>query len=81
MRLFRGFGRRLGPALAVLSTGILFGLAHAEPVQLAGLALFGVVLSVMAYRTGRLGPSMFAHAAFNGFTVVVIAFQGRVTIV
>jgi membrane protease YdiL (CAAX protease family) len=81
VRMFRGVGSRLGPVLAILSTGILFGLAHAEPVQLAGLALFGVVLSVMAYRTGRLGPSMFAHAAFNGFAVVVVAFQGRITIV
>jgi membrane protease YdiL (CAAX protease family) len=81
VRLFRGVGRRLGPSLAILSTGILFGLAHAEPVQLAGLALFGVVLSVMAYKTGRLGPCMFAHAAFNGFAVVVVASQGRITFI
>ncbi len=81
VRLFRGVGRRLGPALAIVSTGILFALAHAEPVQLAGLALFGVVLSVIAYRTGRLGACMFAHAAFNGFAVVVVAFQGRITFV
>ncbi len=81
VRLFRGAGSRLGPTLSVLSTGILFGLAHAEPVQLAGLALFGVVLSVMAYRTGRLGACMFAHAAFNGFAVVVVASQGRITFI
>ena len=55
--------------------------AHAEPVQLAGLALFGVVLSVMAFKTGRLGPCMFAHAAFNGFAVVVVASQGRITFI
>jgi membrane protease YdiL (CAAX protease family) len=81
VRLFRGVGRRLGPTLAIVSTGILFGLAHAEPVQLAGLALFGVVLSVMAYKTGRLGACMFAHAAFNGFAVVVVASQGRITFI
>lgn len=81
VRLFRGAGSRLGPTLAVVSTGILFGLAHAEPVQLAGLALFGIVLSVMAYRTGRLGACMFAHAAFNGFAVVVVATQGRISFI
>jgi uncharacterized protein len=81
VRLFRGAGNRLGPTLAILSTGILFGLAHAEPLQLAGLALFGVVLSIMAYRTGRLGACMFAHAAFNGFAVVVVASQGRISFV
>jgi membrane protease YdiL (CAAX protease family) len=78
VRLCRGAGRILGPLISVLATGILFGLAHAEPVELAGLALFGVVLSVMAYKTGRLGGSMFAHAAFNAFAVIAISTQGRI---
>jgi uncharacterized protein len=78
VRLFRGTGRRLGPVLSVVITGVLFGLAHAEPVQLAGLALFGIVLSILAYKTGRLGPGIFAHAAFNGFAVVAVALQGRI---
>ena len=81
VRLFRGFGRRLGPALAVLSTGILFGLAHAEPVQLAGLALFGVVLSVMAYRTGRLGSEHVRSRCIQRFRGRRDRLQGRVTIV
>lgn len=79
VRICRGAGR-IGPALATVVTGILFGLAHAEPVQLAGLALFGVVLSVMAYKTGRLGPCIFAHAGFNAFAVIAIALQGRIII-
>lgn len=78
VRLCRGAGRVLGPVIATIVTGVLFGLAHAEPVQLAGLALFGTVLSVIAYRTGRLGPCIFAHAAFNAFAVIAIALQGRV---
>jgi uncharacterized protein len=78
VRLFRGAGRIAGPALAMLSTGVLFGLAHAELVELAGLALFGVILCVMAYRTGRLGACIFAHAAFNGFAVISISTQGRI---
>jgi uncharacterized protein len=78
VRLCRGAGPALGPVIATVVTGILFGLAHAEPVQLAGLALFGIVLSVIAYKTGRLGTCIFAHAAFNGFAVIAIASQGRI---
>jgi uncharacterized protein len=78
VRLFRGAGRFVGPALAMLSTGILFGLAHAELVELAGLALFGVILCAIAYRTGRLGACIFAHAAFNCFAVISISTQGRI---
>lgn len=78
VRVSRGLGRVLGPATGIVVTGVLFGLAHAEPIELAGLALFGVVLCVLAYRTGRLGPGIFAHAAFNAFAVISIALQGRV---
>ncbi len=74
LRIFQGAGRVVGPALAVVSSGILFGLAHFEALQLLGLASFGVVLSVMAYRFRRLGPSIFAHATFNLLAVLSVAF-------
>jgi uncharacterized protein len=80
VRMCRGAGPVLGPVLATVVTGVLFGLAHAEPLQLAGLALFGIVLSVIAYRTGRLGTCIFAHAGFNAFAVIAIAMQGRIVL-
>ncbi len=64
-RALEGLGGVLGPVLAVLVTGLLFGLAHAESLQLLGLALFGVLLSALAFRTGRLGMSVLAHLSFN----------------
>jgi membrane protease YdiL (CAAX protease family) len=64
-RLFGTVGGWVGPALAIIITGILFGLAHAESLQLLGLATFGVILSFISYRTGRLGMNMIAHASFN----------------
>ena len=64
-RLFGTFGGWVGPALAIAVTGVLFGLAHAESLQLLGLAVFGIILSFVAYRTGRLGMNMVAHATFN----------------
>jgi membrane protease YdiL (CAAX protease family) len=70
-------GKALGPVLAVTLTGVLFGLAHAETLQLLGLAGFGIVLSAMAYKFDRLGPGIFAHGGFN--LVAVLALAARST--
>ncbi len=72
----RSSARSVGVVAAVVVTGALFGLAHGELVQFAGLATFGVVLSAIAYRTGRLGMNMCAHATFNLVAVVSI-FSSR----
>jgi membrane protease YdiL (CAAX protease family) len=68
-----GLGRRAAPAFAIVATGLVFGLVHFEPLQFLGLAGFGMVLSYLAYRTGRLGPSIVAHISFNTTTVVAYA--------
>ena len=67
--------RGAGVVVAVVVDGLLFGLAHGEWVQLAGLALFGMVLATVSYRTGRLGMNMVSHATFNLFAVLVILQQ------
>jgi membrane protease YdiL (CAAX protease family) len=69
-RLFGRVGGWVGPTLAIVVTGVLFGLAHAESLQLLGLATFGIILSFVSYRTGRLGMNMVAHATFNLVAVV-----------
>jgi membrane protease YdiL (CAAX protease family) len=68
-------GRGVGVVLAVIVDGLLFGLAHGEWVQLAGLALFGVALAAISYRTGRLGMNMVAHATFNLVAILAILSQ------
>lgn len=77
-RLFGRWGRWVGPALAVVISGVLFGLAHAESLQLLGLALFGVVLGVVSYRTGRLGMNMVAHASFNALALSAVVLPALV---
>jgi len=76
LRIFGSSGRRIGPALAIVATGVVFGLAHAEWLELLGLAVFGMVLAWLAYRTQRLGPGMFAHGAFNLVAVIAVAYGG-----
>jgi len=48
-----------------LLTGVVFGAAHGELVQLAGLALVGTILAVIVQRQGRIAPAIFTHAGFN----------------
>jgi membrane protease YdiL (CAAX protease family) len=60
-------------AWAIAGSSVAFGLAHFELLQLPGLVLFGAVLGILAVRTGRLGPGIWAHAAFNAVTVLLLA--------
>ena len=71
-----GGRRTAGVVLAVILDGLLFGLAHGEWVQLAGLAAFGLILAAISYRTGRLGMNMVAHASFNLVAIVAVASSG-----
>lgn len=68
--LLRSLDRRWGPAWGIALSSVLFGVAHFELLQLPALVAFGVVLGLLAHRTGRLGPGIFAHMAFNAITVV-----------
>jgi hypothetical protein len=64
--------KRSALTLAVLASAVLFGLAHGELVQFAGLALLGVVLALLVYRTKRLVPSFLTHASFNSTALVAL---------
>ena len=66
-------GRRAGPALAIVLSAVVFALAHFEALQFLGLFGFGLVLGILAWRTGRLGPGIVAHMSFNAVTVIAIA--------
>jgi len=57
---------------AVAGSAVVFGIVHFEPLQFPALVAFGVVLGVLAVRTGRLGPGIWAHAAFNAVTVILL---------
>jgi membrane protease YdiL (CAAX protease family) len=76
LRAFRGAGPMVGPALAMVCTGVVFALAHLEALQILGLAAFGVVLSYLAYRLDRLGPCIVAHATFNLVAILAVATIG-----
>ncbi len=70
--LQRSAVRRWSPAVAVALSSVVFGVTHFEVLQLPALIAFGLVLALLAQRTGRLGPSIMAHLAFNAVTVVAL---------
>jgi membrane protease YdiL (CAAX protease family) len=65
---------------AVIVDGLLFGLAHGEWIQLPALAVFGMFLAFMSYRTGRLGMNMVSHASFNAVAVVSLVVTHAVKV-
>jgi uncharacterized protein len=67
-------GRDLGPWLAAIVTGILFGLAHtgsASSQYLIPLGFLGFVLCLVRWRTGSLYPCMALHSANNALALGV----------
>lgn len=81
--LLRSLQRRIPDAFAILLSSAAFGLAHASALPAKAVALvmvsltvFGAVLAALAVRTGRLGPGIAAHSAFNLITVIVLAVTG-----
>lgn len=54
-----------GGVIPALLTGLIFGAAHGELVQFAGLAIVGTVQAILVQRTGRIAPAILSHAGFN----------------
>lgn len=70
--LLRSLARWANPLVGVVGSGVLFGLAHFEKLQFAGLALFGIILGAVAWRLKRLGPTVAAHMTFNAVAVASV---------
>jgi membrane protease YdiL (CAAX protease family) len=66
---FRGLGfyllRPYGKWVAILGTGLLFGLSHGLLLSLPIIIIFGCVLAWIRERTDSTVPGMFLHGTFN----------------
>jgi membrane protease YdiL (CAAX protease family) len=70
--LLRSVRNRFGPTVAIVVSALVFAAAHFEALQFPALFVFGLVLGYLANRYDRLGPGIFAHAAFNAVTMAVL---------
>jgi membrane protease YdiL (CAAX protease family) len=76
---FRGLGfyllRPYGKWVAILGTGLLFGLSHGLLLAAPIIIIFGCVLAWIRERTDSVYPGMVLHGAFN-----LIALVAAVTV-
>ncbi len=74
--IFRGLIQsRLAHALpgwpAVVLSALLFALCHGQPVWMGYAFVLGMVLGIMAWRTGSILPSILTHIVFNAIGQVL----------
>lgn len=69
--ILRAFEKSWGPIVAVLISGLIFGMFHIQLGNIFPLATLGVVLALMTWLSGTLWPAVFAHFINNGAAVLV----------
>lgn len=77
--VLRGFLQRMSAIPAIIAQGVLFGVVHVDPVRGAdniGLAIIlsgvGIALGLAAFLLRRIGPTIIAHAIFNGVVLALV---------
>jgi membrane protease YdiL (CAAX protease family) len=71
----RSIERRVGRVWAVILTAVLFGLMHFQPLDTFVLVGFGLIVGTLAARSGRLGPAIWAHVAFNLTALIALLWN------
>jgi len=77
--VMRGLRSRLPVVVVIVLQGVLFGVAHVDPVRGVGniglvmvLSGVGIAFGIAATVLGRIGPSIVAHAIFNGAVLLLV---------
>ncbi|MDA0833567.1 MAG: ABC transporter permease subunit [Planctomycetota bacterium] len=68
--ILSGFNRTGRIGLAISLSSLTFGLMHMIPQQVFNAMLLGLVLGLLAIRSGSILPSIIFHFLFNGLEVV-----------
>ncbi|MFP5487000.1 MAG: CPBP family intramembrane glutamic endopeptidase, partial [Acidimicrobiia bacterium] len=64
-----------GASSGLLLTALLFALIHFSPVEYPGLVVAGLVFGACVTATGRLGPAIVTHAAFNAAGLAMVLWS------
>ncbi len=70
--LFNALRRYFGFWSGAIVSGLCFGFAHGDPIAALPLALGGVVLAFVYYRTHNAFASMITHGLFNSYTILAL---------
>lgn len=64
-----------GPVIGVVGSALIFALVHQQLVVIPGLTVFGLVVAWQTATSGRVGPAILTHMAFNATTVVQLLLE------
>ncbi|MEO6651214.1 MAG: CPBP family intramembrane glutamic endopeptidase [Ilumatobacteraceae bacterium] len=70
--LQRSLSGATGPVIGLVGTSVWFALIHLSPIEYPGLFLAGLVFGACVALTGRIGPSIVTHAAFNATGLLLV---------
>jgi membrane protease YdiL (CAAX protease family) len=70
--ILRNFERSMNVWVAILVSGLIFGLFHIRLTQFIPLALLGMLLAWMTIQTRSLWPAFVAHFVNNGGSVLFV---------
>jgi CAAX protease family protein len=70
--VFPGLLRKMPVALAIVTSSLLFAVAHADVGSFAVLLAIGLLLAIVRWRTGSIWPGMILHMLNNGIGAVSI---------
>lgn len=62
--------RRVKPAVAIVISALIFGCIHANPAQIPGAFIIGLLLAIVYWRTGNIVVTSLLHMANNILCVV-----------
>lgn len=64
--VFPGLRRKMPVAMAIVTSALLFAIAHADIGSFAVLLVIGLLLAFIRWRTGSIWPGMLLHMLNNG---------------
>lgn len=72
--VLRAFEKSWGIWVAIVMSGLMFGLYHVQLTNLLALAFIGMILAYITYASDSIYPAMLAHFINNGSSVLVATF-------
>lgn len=67
---------KVAPWTAILVSSLIFGLVHANPVQIGGAMMIGVLLGWLYWRSKSFWLPFVAHVVNNSFAIIVLWCNG-----
>lgn len=70
--LLRWLSLKTGGRVAIFGSALFFAILHGIPHFIPAITALGIVLAVLAQKSGSLWPAIIAHGTFNGVMIVTV---------